>query len=73
MTSGGNGQCNSNNQNYRVDTPLARQFLGQFLTLPTSAREGSIGAANGPLQGLSAVGIRFRGSRPCAGNGEGGI
>ena len=34
VTSGGNGQCNSNNQNYRVDTPLARAFLGQFLTLP---------------------------------------
>jgi len=34
VTSYGNGQCNSNNQNYRVDTPLARQFLGQFLTLP---------------------------------------
>ena len=25
---------NANNQNYRVDTPLARAFLGQFLTLP---------------------------------------
>jgi hypothetical protein len=34
VTSGGNGQCNANNQNYRVDTPLARQFLGQFLRLP---------------------------------------
>ena len=34
VTSGGNGQCNANNQNYRVDTPLARQFLGQFLVLP---------------------------------------
>ena len=34
VTSGGNGQCNSNNQNYRVDTPLARAFLGQFLALP---------------------------------------
>ena len=34
VTSGGNGQCNSNNQNYRVDTPLARAFLGQFLNLP---------------------------------------
>ena len=34
VTSYGNGQCNSNNQNYRVDTPLARAFLGQFLTLP---------------------------------------
>ena len=33
-TSGGNGQCNANNQNYRVDTPLARAFLGQFLNLP---------------------------------------
>ena len=34
VTKGGNGQCNSNNQNYRVDTPQARAFLGQFLNLP---------------------------------------
>jgi hypothetical protein len=34
VTTGGNGQCNANNHNYRVDTPLARAFLGQFLTLP---------------------------------------
>ena len=34
VTSWGNGQCNANNQNYRVDTPLARAFLGQFLALP---------------------------------------
>jgi hypothetical protein len=34
VTSYGNGQCNSNNQNYRVDTPLARAFLSQFLKLP---------------------------------------
>lgn len=34
VTSGGNGQCNANNYNYRVDTPQARAFLGQFLTLP---------------------------------------
>lgn len=34
VTTGGNGQCNSANQNYRVDTPLAREFLGQFLNLP---------------------------------------
>ena len=34
VTSYGNGQCNSNNQNYRVDTPLARAFLSQFLALP---------------------------------------
>jgi hypothetical protein len=34
VTSGGNGQCNANNTNYRVDTPLARAFLGQFLALP---------------------------------------
>lgn len=34
VTSGGNGQCNANNVNYRVDTPQARAFLGQFLTLP---------------------------------------
>lgn len=34
VTSGGNGQCNANNVNYRVDTPLARAFLGQFLNLP---------------------------------------
>jgi hypothetical protein len=34
VTSGGNGQCNANNYNYRVDTPQARAFLGQFLNLP---------------------------------------
>ena len=34
VTSGGNGQCNANNENYRVDTPQARAFLGQFLRLP---------------------------------------
>jgi Trypsin len=34
VTSGGNGQCNANNQNYRVDTPQAREFLGRFLNLP---------------------------------------
>lgn len=34
VTTGGNGQCNSSNSNYRVDTPLAREFLGQFLDLP---------------------------------------
>ncbi|HET6642447.1 MAG TPA: hypothetical protein VFG93_04155 [Gaiellaceae bacterium] len=34
VTHGGNGQCNANNQNYRVDTPQARAFLGQFLNLP---------------------------------------
>jgi hypothetical protein len=33
-TSGGNGNCNANNYNYRVDTPVAREFLGQFLNLP---------------------------------------
>jgi hypothetical protein len=34
VTSGGNGQCNANNQNYRVDTALSRSFLGRFLNLP---------------------------------------
>jgi hypothetical protein len=34
LTTGGNGQCNANNINYRVDTPQAREFLGQFLNLP---------------------------------------
>jgi hypothetical protein len=34
VTSGGNGQCNANNENYRVDTPLAREFLGRFIALP---------------------------------------
>jgi hypothetical protein len=33
-TTGGNGQCNANNQNTRVDTAEARAFLGQFLNLP---------------------------------------
>lgn len=34
VTSGGNPLCNANNHNYRVDTPQARAFLGQFLDLP---------------------------------------
>jgi hypothetical protein len=34
VTSWGNGQCNANNSNYRVDTPQARAFLGQFVDLP---------------------------------------
>jgi hypothetical protein len=34
ITTGGNGPCNANNINYRVDTPQARAFLGQFLVLP---------------------------------------
>jgi hypothetical protein len=34
VTRGGNGQCNSNNYNYRLDTPTARGFLGLFLNLP---------------------------------------
>jgi hypothetical protein len=33
VMSGGNGQCNSVNVNYRVDTPQARAFLGQFVDL----------------------------------------
>lgn len=34
VTTGGNGQCNANDPDYRVDTPQAREFLGQFLNLP---------------------------------------
>lgn len=34
VSTGGNSQCNANNVNYRVDTPQAREFLGQFLNLP---------------------------------------
>jgi hypothetical protein len=34
VTTGGNGQCNANKYDYRVDTPQAREFLGQFLNLP---------------------------------------
>jgi len=34
VTSGGNLQCNANDANYRVDTDVARSFLGEFLTLP---------------------------------------
>lgn len=34
VTNGGNGQCNSVNYNYRVDTAQARAFLGTFLNLP---------------------------------------
>ncbi len=33
VTSGGNGQCNANIYNYRVD-PVALDFLGQFTKLP---------------------------------------
>ena len=33
VTTGGNGQCNANNYDYRVDTPQARAFLGEFLNL----------------------------------------
>jgi hypothetical protein len=34
VTHGGNLQCNSVVSNYRVDTPAARAFLGEFVTLP---------------------------------------
>jgi hypothetical protein len=34
VTNGGNGQCNSNDANYRVDTATARDFLGDYLDLP---------------------------------------
>ena len=34
VTSGGDGNCRANNYNYRLDTPQARDFLGQFLVLP---------------------------------------
>lgn len=34
VTTGGNRQCNANNYDYRVDTPQARAFLGQYLNLP---------------------------------------
>lgn len=34
VTSGGNGNCNANNYNYRLDTASARDFLGQYLALP---------------------------------------
>lgn len=33
-TTGGNGNCNSYNIDYRLDTPGAREFLGQYLVLP---------------------------------------
>jgi len=33
-TSGGDVNCRSHNYNYRLDTPSARNFLGQFLELP---------------------------------------
>ena len=33
VATGGNGQCNSHNIDYRVDTPQARAFLGEFLDL----------------------------------------
>jgi hypothetical protein len=34
VTSGGDVNCRANNYDYRLDTPQARQFLGQFLALP---------------------------------------
>jgi hypothetical protein len=34
-TTGGNPNCNANDSNYRLDTPGAQEFLGQFLVLPT--------------------------------------
>ncbi|WP_332875433.1 trypsin-like serine protease [Ornithinimicrobium sediminis] len=34
VTSGGNRHCNAHNDNYRVDTPAAREFLGEFIALP---------------------------------------
>ena len=34
VTSGGNGQCNANNPNYRGDTPQARELLGEFRNRP---------------------------------------
>jgi hypothetical protein len=33
-TTGSNGNCRANNDNYRLDTVGAREFLGEFLTLP---------------------------------------
>ena len=33
-TSNANGSCHAINSNYRLDTPAARKFLGQHLTLP---------------------------------------
>ena len=34
ITTGGDPNCRSLNYNYRLDTPEARAFLGQFVTLP---------------------------------------
>jgi hypothetical protein len=34
VTSGGDGNCRAHNHDYRLDTPQARSFLGQFLVLP---------------------------------------
>ena len=33
-TTGGNSNCNSINYDYRLDTPGAREFLGQYLAFP---------------------------------------
>ena len=33
-TTGGNGNCNSDNYNYRLDTQGAREFLGLHMNLP---------------------------------------
>jgi hypothetical protein len=34
ITEGGNFQCNSRVADYRLDTPVAREFLGEYLNLP---------------------------------------
>jgi hypothetical protein len=34
ITNGGNLQCNANDANYRLDTAVARHFLGDYLDLP---------------------------------------
>jgi hypothetical protein len=34
ITTGGDPNCRSLNYNYRLDTPEARAFLGQFVALP---------------------------------------
>ena len=51
VTSGGNGQCNANNYNYRVDTPQAREFLGPIPEpLVDAARRRGASCARGRRQ-----------------------
>src|SRR5262249_31743125 len=54
VTTGGHGQCHASESNYRVDTPQARAFLGQFLRLPSPASSGSLGPRSATASDMPA-------------------